>query len=101
MIEYVCKEHSQLNLMADKIVFFSKSKALRPFTSEMEVKNSTEPYTELNRLYDNGCKDFRKMLSNFHIAKFTFEGKEYNSIEHAYHAEKYRAWGQELETETK
>ena len=45
---------------------------------------STGYYTQLNEI-----PDWRKILSNFHVSKFTYKGYSYNTIEHCYHAQKF------------
>jgi hypothetical protein len=42
-------------------------------------------YPELAQL-----KDWRKVLSNFHVDPFEYEGHTYRSIEHAFHAAKLK-----------
>ena len=35
-------------------------------------------------------KDWRKVLSNFHVAPFILDDNEWNSVEHFFHAVKFR-----------
>jgi len=67
--------------MTDKICFYSRSKSAKLFAGKGEEKNSTEDYTGLEG-------DFRRILSNFHVFPFEYEGKRYNTIEHAFQAKK-------------
>lgn len=73
----------------DKLYFFSKSASVVP------GKGSNEQITNL-AIYEPLGKDFRRVLSNFHVAPFTFEGYTYNTIEHVFQAKKI---GLESETE--
>ncbi len=43
---------------------------------------------ELRRASGDGKMNFRRMLSNFHVCPFKYNGLMYNSIEHAFHAVK-------------
>jgi predicted NAD-dependent protein-ADP-ribosyltransferase YbiA (DUF1768 family) len=45
---------------------------------------STGYYTQLNEI-----PDWRKILSNFHVSKFTYKDHSYNTIEHCYHAQRF------------
>ena len=45
---------------------------------------STGYYTQLNEI-----PNWRKILSNFHVSKFTYKDYSYNTIEHCYHAQKF------------
>lgn len=66
-------------------MFYSKSKDVKAGKGVNEYVENESEYLELN-----GVKDWRRVLSNFHMHPFTFEGREYNSIEHAFQAEKIR-----------
>ncbi|KAK3234616.1 hypothetical protein CYMTET_55166 [Cymbomonas tetramitiformis] len=48
----------------------------------------------------HGMKNWRKVLSNFWVCPFEYDGKTYNSAEHAYHAEKFRMVAEMREEET-
>lgn len=66
----------------DTLFFFSKSAhrmAGRGANESVLVDN----YDELNLI-----TDWRKMLSNFYVAKFTYEAKTYHTVEHALQAKK-------------
>jgi predicted NAD-dependent protein-ADP-ribosyltransferase YbiA (DUF1768 family) len=70
--------------MSDKFLFYSKSADAKPGkgTGEMLINDS---YEELSKI-----KDWRKMLSNFYISPFILDNNEWNSVEHFFHAVKFR-----------
>jgi len=79
--------------MADKFFFYSGSADAKPgeggkknntpdFMEELKTKTD---YTELEQI-----KDWRKALSNFHVAPFILDDNEWNSVEHFFHAVKFR-----------
>ena len=68
--------------MSDKFFFFSKSKNADPGKGVNEVGNPKD-YKELKKI-----DDWRKMLSNFHVCPFKYDGHMFNSIEHAFHYKK-------------
>lgn len=67
----------------DKLYFYSKSRDMPPGKGANEVVQDVNLYTELLQI-----KDWRKVLSNFHVYPFQFEGKTYNTIEHIFQAKK-------------
>ena len=67
----------------DKFYFYSKSKDVVPGKGTNEVVEDAAAYTELATF-----KDWRKVLSNFHVCPFKYDGKTYNTIEHVFQAEK-------------
>lgn len=70
--------------MADKLFYYSKSAHKLPGRGANErVANSSE-YAQLALI-----KDWRKMLSNFHVAKFKLDGHTWASVEHYYHSRKF------------
>ncbi len=69
--------------MSDKLVFYSKSADKKAGKGVHENVSSESDYEELNKI-----KDWRRILSNFHTYPFKYEGKTYNSIEHAFQARK-------------
>jgi predicted NAD-dependent protein-ADP-ribosyltransferase YbiA (DUF1768 family) len=71
--------------MEDKFVFYSKSADKPAGRGSNEEKNSDADYTELNKI-----KDWRKMLSNFYISPFIIDDMTWNSVEHFFHALKFR-----------
>lgn len=67
----------------NQLYFFSKSKDLAPGKGANEHLIKADDFEELARI-----PDWRQMLSNFHVCPFEFEGKTYNSIEHAFQGKK-------------
>jgi predicted NAD-dependent protein-ADP-ribosyltransferase YbiA (DUF1768 family) len=67
----------------DKLFFYSKSKDVAVGKGVNEFVSNSGLYEELTKI-----KDFRKMLSNFHLCPFKYEGKTYNTIEHVFQAKK-------------
>lgn len=63
----------------DKLYFYSKSRAAKPGHGVNEIIMDPEKYTDLS-------PHFRRVLSNFHVYKFEYNGHSYNSIEHAFQA---------------
>ena len=70
--------------MTDKFLFYSKSANAKPGKGTGEVLLN-DTYEELSEI-----KDWRKVLSNFYIAPFTLDDNEWNSVEHFFHAVKFR-----------
>lgn len=71
--------------MVDKFVFYSKSADAKPGRGKGETVINPKDYTELEKI-----KDWRKALSNFHIAPFILDDNQWNSVEHFFHAVKFR-----------
>lgn len=71
--------------MNDKFVFFSGSSDKKPGFGTGESKNKDDNYSDLEKI-----KDWRKKLSNFYISKFIIDDNEWNSVEHFFHALKFR-----------
>lgn len=71
--------------MKDKFVFYSKSSDKPAGKGSSEEKNSDADYSELDRI-----TDWRKMLSNFYISPFIIDEMTWNSVEHFFHALKFR-----------
>lgn len=69
--------------MTDKLCYYSKSKNVNAGRGANEFVNDPAIYSELNKI-DN----WRKKLSNFYTEPFTYEGKRYNSVEHAFQSYK-------------
>jgi predicted NAD-dependent protein-ADP-ribosyltransferase YbiA (DUF1768 family) len=67
----------------DVLMFFSKSKDVKPGEGKGEHVSNPKMYTELSKI-----KDWRKILSNFHICEFKYKNLTYRTIEHAFQAEK-------------
>jgi predicted NAD-dependent protein-ADP-ribosyltransferase YbiA (DUF1768 family) len=71
--------------MSDKFFFYSKSSDKPPGKGTNEIIETEEEYDELGSI-----KHWRKMLSNFYVAPFELDGETWNSVEHFFHAVKYR-----------
>ena len=77
--------------MADKFFFYSKSADAPPGKGGgkdirfQEQLNTKTDYSELRRI-----QNWRRALSNFHVAPFILDGNEWNSVEHFFHAVKFR-----------
>lgn len=67
----------------DKLIFYFKAVDAKPGFGEGEYVEDFEKYRVLGN-YPN----WRRVLSHFHLCKFTYLGKSYRSIEHAYQAAK-------------
>jgi predicted NAD-dependent protein-ADP-ribosyltransferase YbiA (DUF1768 family) len=67
----------------DKLFYFSKSRDVLPGKGLNEIVENHLIYNDLAKI-----KDWRKILSNFHIFPFIYEGYTYNTIEHAFQAKK-------------
>jgi predicted NAD-dependent protein-ADP-ribosyltransferase YbiA (DUF1768 family) len=67
----------------DKLCYYSKSKNVIAGKGKNEYVNDLSDYDELNKI-----NDWRKILSNFYVEPFMYEGKYYNSVEHAFQAQK-------------
>jgi predicted NAD-dependent protein-ADP-ribosyltransferase YbiA (DUF1768 family) len=75
--------------MKDRFVFYSKSADNKPGKNK---GTGWSEYVENENKYKNlsNIKDWRKMLSNFYISPFILDDKEWNSVEHFFHAIKFR-----------
>lgn len=71
--------------MTDRFVFYSKSANKKPGFGTGEEKNTNIDYSELQEI-----KDWRKALSNFYISPFILDDNVWNSVEHFFHAVKFR-----------
>ena len=67
----------------DSFSFYSKSADKKPGKGVNEFVSIPEKYIEISKI-----KDWRKVLSNFHVSPFVFEGKRYNTIEHVFQSKK-------------
>ncbi len=67
----------------DVLVFFSRSANAAPGRGAGEHVNDVNLYRDLY-----GIQDWRRMLSNFYISPFHWNGYRYNTAEHAYQATK-------------
>lgn len=69
--------------MKDKLYFYSKSKNALVGKGTNETVEDSSIYFELNDI-----KDWRKVLSNFHVCPFKYGGYTYNTIEHVFQGKK-------------
>lgn len=67
----------------DRLQFFSNSIDESPGKGAGEYAEDPRAYAELESI-----PHWRRVLSNFHVHKFKYNGKTYMSIEHAFQAEK-------------
>lgn len=78
-------------LKKDTLFYFSKSAHKKVGKGVNEFVNNFSDYKELDKI-----KDWRKVLSNFYVSPFTWRGKTWNTVEHAFQSRKI-----ELEDEKK
>ena len=76
--------------MTDTLFFYSKSADKPVGKGVNEFIANPDEYSELDRI--NNC---RKILSNFYFAPFVYDNKTYNTLEHAFQAERIRQFDQE------
>jgi predicted NAD-dependent protein-ADP-ribosyltransferase YbiA (DUF1768 family) len=69
----------------DKLFYYSKSANKQAGKGVNEFVSNYNEYDKLNKI-----KDWRKMLSNFYVANFTYNAKTYYTVEHAFQAKKNR-----------
>lgn len=67
----------------DKLYFYSKSKDVLPGKGVNEFVKNLDFYKDLSQI-----EDFRKVLSNFHVCPFNYDGSTYKTIEHVFQAKK-------------
>jgi len=67
----------------DKLCYYSKSKDAVVGKGKNEFVNDSSMYDDLNKI----C-NWRRILSNFYVEPFIYEGKTYNTVEHAFQAHK-------------
>ena len=67
----------------DKLFYYSKSANKQAGKGVNEFVSNYNEYDELNKI-----KDWRKMLSNFYVAEFNYNGNTYYTAEHAFQAKK-------------
>jgi ribA/ribD-fused uncharacterized protein len=70
--------------MPDRLCFYSKSQDVLPGKGAGEVVKNADLYDKLAKI-----NNWRKMLSNFHVYAFLYEGHTYNTIEHVFQAKKF------------
>ena len=66
-----------------KLYFYSKSADKYPGYGTNEYTNNTVKHNELSKI-----KDWRKILSNFYVSQFKFNGYTWNTAEHAFQSSK-------------
>ena len=87
--------------MADVLAFYSKSADVRPGRGVHERVADFENYRALASI-----PNWRKVLSNFHVYPFAYEGNTYMTIEHVFQAVKIsladpaKAWNFTVESGT-
>jgi predicted NAD-dependent protein-ADP-ribosyltransferase YbiA (DUF1768 family) len=70
-------------MQEDKLYFYSGSSDVFPGKGKNEHVVDQSMYIKLSKI-----KDWRKILSNFHVSPFTYNKHIYNTIEHAFQAQK-------------
>jgi predicted NAD-dependent protein-ADP-ribosyltransferase YbiA (DUF1768 family) len=76
-------EANEANEANDKLYFYSKSKDVAPGSGANEQVRKYTDYADLAKI-----KQWRQVLSNFHVCPFKFQGYTYNTIEHVFQAKK-------------
>jgi predicted NAD-dependent protein-ADP-ribosyltransferase YbiA (DUF1768 family) len=76
---------------SDKLCYYSKSKHVDAGSGCNEFVGNISKYSELNKI-----KDWRRILSNFYVEPFEYEGNIYNSVEHAFQSCKIRLANKEM-----
>ncbi len=71
--------------MPDKLVFYSGSAHVYPGMGTREHVADPATYNELSKIYD-----WRRVLSNFYHCPFIYDGRTYNTVEHAFQAAKIK-----------
>jgi predicted NAD-dependent protein-ADP-ribosyltransferase YbiA (DUF1768 family) len=66
-----------------KLFYYSKSRDVAPGKGVNEIVENPKDFNELNNI-----KDWRKILSNFYVERFLYNGFTYNSVEHAFQSYK-------------
>ena len=69
--------------MSDRLFFYSKSADKKPGKGTNEWVSDPKKYHALASI-----PEWRKVLSNFDVNPFVFEGKTYNTIEHVFQSKK-------------
>ena len=67
----------------NKLFYYSKSRDVAPGKGTNEMLENQDDFQALKNI-----KDWRKILSNFYVEKFVYNGHTYNSVEHAFQAAK-------------
>jgi len=70
---------------SDRLFYYSKSRDAKP------GKGANEYTTDINRYKKlSDVKDWRKILSNFYVDPFKWNGRTWNSVEHAFQSAKIK-----------
>jgi hypothetical protein len=69
--------------MADQLYFFSRSSDKPVGKGVNEIVKNEKEYENLNKI-----KDWRKILSNFHVYDFAYKGYTWKTVEHAFQSSK-------------
>jgi predicted NAD-dependent protein-ADP-ribosyltransferase YbiA (DUF1768 family) len=77
------KKSDAYAMASDRLCYYSKSKDALVGEGKNEFISDVGQYEELNKI-----SNWRKILSNFYVEAFMFEGKRYNSVEHAFQSYK-------------
>jgi predicted NAD-dependent protein-ADP-ribosyltransferase YbiA (DUF1768 family) len=67
----------------EKLFYYSKSKDLYPGLGVNEYVSEPEEYKKLSEI-----PNWRKILSNFYVSPFEYDGYTWNSVEHAFQSKK-------------
>jgi predicted NAD-dependent protein-ADP-ribosyltransferase YbiA (DUF1768 family) len=68
-----------METISDKLCYYSKSIDAKVGKGKNEFVSNFVIYNELDKI-----KNWRQILSNFYVEPFIFEGKTFNSVEHAF-----------------
>jgi len=68
---------------AERLFYYSKSRDVKPGKGANEFSSDPNQYKTLL-----GVKDWRKILSNFYVSPFKWNGRRWNSVEHAFQSAK-------------
>jgi len=66
-----------------KLFYYSKSRDFAPGKGVNEMVENPKDFNDLKNI-----KDWRKILSNFYVEKFKYNGLTYNSVEHTFQSYK-------------
>lgn len=66
-----------------KLFYYSKSRDVAPGKGVNEMVENPKDFNDLKN-----NKDWRKILSNFYVEKFKYNGLTYNSVEHTFQSYK-------------
>jgi predicted NAD-dependent protein-ADP-ribosyltransferase YbiA (DUF1768 family) len=67
----------------DKLFYYSKSRDLYPGKGVNEYVTEENKYEKLSKI-----PNWRKILSNFYVSPFEYDGHKWNSFEHAFQSKK-------------